>query len=237
VIFNIIRKNINKILGLVVLFYPVFVFFSIRMHLDPGFMLIVIMIFGMVYLGVILLNQGRKKTPAMFISPCILILIGIVGIVLETPFVAKIIPQMQGNRELIIKLYPVLASFSYTIIFLTTIIYPPTLAYGVAQIIDSSIKNSAAEKPMEIFCKKASIVWCVFFFLDMILAIATLFIYPNDSKKATDVWTLYNGLVTYLIIAIIFIIQVVQGKMIIRKYAPKPKKTQKTQKTHKEEPE
>jgi len=181
-------------------------------------MLIFIMLFGIAYFAVILLNEERRKKHAMFISPCILILIGLCGVFLDTNFIEKIWPSLKLEPEKIIKLYPVLANFSYTVIFLTTVIYPPTLAFDIALLIDKSVKNSAAEKPMEIFCRKASIVWCVFFSVDTLLAIITLFIYPDDPEKSMNIWGLYNGLVTYLIIAVIFVSQLIKGKMIIKKF-------------------
>jgi uncharacterized membrane protein len=212
-IFPVNKNNLKGLLGLVALLYPVIVFLSVVVFkVEPNRLSVFIIFFAVVYFVMIMSNQGKKKL-LMFISPALLFLIGIVGFFLDAPFIQHLFPLAAGKSNYVIKFYPVLTNTAYFILFFTTIIFPPTLAFDISLLLDKRIIGTAAQKPMERFCKNASVIWCVFFILDAIIAAFTVFVDdPNNT-----IWVIYNGAITYGVMGIIFVTQVVLGKMLIKK--------------------
>jgi uncharacterized membrane protein len=215
-IFPVNKNNIKGLLGSVALLYPVVVFLSVVVFkIEPNRLSIFIVFFAALYFVMIMSNPGKKKI-LMFISPALLFLIGTAGFFLDAPIVQRLFPLAAGKSNYVIKFYPVLTNTAYFILFFTTLIFPPTLAFDISLLLDKRIMGTAAQKPMELFCKKASIVWCVFFIIDAIIAAFTVFVDdPNNT-----VWVIYNTAVTYGIMGIIFVVQVVLGKILIKKSLP-----------------
>ncbi|MDR3324497.1 MAG: hypothetical protein LBS82_00715 [Spirochaetaceae bacterium] len=207
------KNNLKGLLGLVALLYPVIVFLSVVVfRVEPNRLSIFIVLFALIYFIMIMSNPGKKKA-LMFLSPALLFLIGTAGFFLDAPFIQHLFPLAAGKSNYVIKFYPVLTNTAYFILFFTTLIFPPTLAFDISLLLDKRIMGTAAQKPMELFCKKASVIWCVFFIIDAIIAAFTVF---ADDPNNT-VWVIYNGAVTYGVMGIIFVIQVVRGKMLIAK--------------------
>ena len=59
------------------------------------------------------------------------------------------------------------------------------------------------------WCRKVTVVWCVFFVLNGSAALATVL------SGDRDLWTLYNGFVSYLLIGLLF-----AGEWLLRPKAP-----------------
>ncbi|MDR2865253.1 MAG: hypothetical protein LBV68_06575 [Spirochaetaceae bacterium] len=212
-----IKQNIKGLLGLVALFYPLIVFLSVVVfNVKPNRLAVFIVLFGILYFIMVISNSGKKK-PVMFISPILLFLIGAAGFCLDAPFILELFPKAAGKSNYVIKFYPVLTNTAYFIIFFTSMIFPPSLAFDISVLIDAKIMGTAAQKPMEIFCKKASIIWCVFFILDSLVSLFTIFIETNTQQEADTIWAIYNGAITYVLMGIILLFQIILGKMLIRK--------------------
>lgn len=59
------------------------------------------------------------------------------------------------------------------------------------------------------WCRKVTVVWCVFFVLNGSAALATVL------SGDRDLWTLYNGFVSYLLMGLLF-----AGEWLLRPKAP-----------------
>jgi acyl-coenzyme A synthetase/AMP-(fatty) acid ligase len=75
---------------------------------------------------------------------------------------------------------------------------------------DKSIKGSLAEKRIEAYCGKVTLVWCGFFVLNGATALYTVF-WASDA-----VWSIYNGGISYILMGILF-----AGEFIVRKMTDK----------------
>jgi uncharacterized membrane protein len=213
---TVVKRNLKGLLGLVALFYPLVVFLSVVVFdVKPNHLSLFICLFGIAYFVIVVTNPEQKKL-AMFISPLLLILIGIAGYCLDMPFVQRLVPGAAGKTNYIIKLYPVFANTAYFILFFTTMLFPPTLVFDIAVLFDKRTNSAEARKPMEAFSMRASVVWCIFFVIDGVIAVFTVFLRFGDPKLETFIWGIYNGLITYILMATIAVVQFFRGKIIIK---------------------
>lgn len=100
-----------------------------------------------------------------------------------------------------LKLYPVLMSVGAFIIFLSTLIRPPTMIERFARLVEPDLPESGVK-----WTKNVTIVWCVFFLLNAAVALSTVLF------ASTDIWVLYNGFISYLLMGLLFI-----GEFLLRK--------------------
>ncbi|WOE31250.1 MULTISPECIES: septation protein IspZ [unclassified Acinetobacter] len=100
-----------------------------------------------------------------------------------------------------LKLYPVLMSLGALVIFAMTLFKPPSMIERFARLVEPDL-------PVEgvLWTKKVTIVWCIFFLLNAVISGFTVFF------TSTYIWTIYNGLLSYLLMGMILM-----GEFILRK--------------------
>jgi uncharacterized membrane protein len=175
--------------------YPLVMFFSLAVFRFPlRYLSIFIIVFAVIYL-VIHVHQ-KKKSVIIFISPILLICIGIVCFFLDD--------------DMVFKFYPVLANTAYLIIFGTSLLVPPPFVLSFVNLFVKSIRNTLPKKRLEQYCRRATAAWCVFFVLDGIAAFFTVF------RVSDLVWGIYNGGITYAVMGIIFVCQITRFKGIAK---------------------
>ncbi|MDR1932083.1 MAG: AMP-binding protein, partial [Spirochaetales bacterium] len=96
------------------------------------------------------------------------------------------------------------------VFFCYTLVSPPPLIFRLAILRDKTIKGSLAEKRVEKYCGRVTLLWCAFFVINGGIAAFTVF-FTSDT-----VWTLYNGGVSYILMGILF-----GGELMIRTMAAK----------------
>ena len=106
----------------------------------------------------------------------------------------------------ILKFYPVLINLAFLFAFGITLFLPPTMIFRFANMQDKSIKGSLGEKNVEVYCRKVTIVWCVFFIVNGSVAGFTII------HGSNILWAVYNGGISYILIGTLFL-----GEFIIRK--------------------
>jgi acyl-coenzyme A synthetase/AMP-(fatty) acid ligase len=111
---------------------------------------------------------------------------------------------------LFLKLYPVFINAALLIAFSLTLFTPPPMIFRFAVLQDKTIPGSLGEKRVERYCRKVTVVWCVFFVINGGIAALTAF-FASDA-----LWSLYNGGISYMLIGILF-----GGELMIRKCADK----------------
>jgi acyl-coenzyme A synthetase/AMP-(fatty) acid ligase len=84
------------------------------------------------------------------------------------------------------------------------------MIFRFAVLWDKTLRGSLAEKRVEAYCRKVTLVWCLFFIINGGIAAMTVFF-------ASDVlWSLYNGGISYIFIGILF-----GGELMVRKRVDK----------------
>lgn len=96
------------------------------------------------------------------------------------------------GHEIGLKFYPVLINLSFLYLFLSSLIYPPTIIERFARIRESNLSEDAIA-----YTRKVTIVWSIFFLMNgTIAAITVLF-------TSEEIWLLYNGMIAYLLIGLL----------------------------------
>jgi acyl-coenzyme A synthetase/AMP-(fatty) acid ligase/uncharacterized membrane protein/3-hydroxymyristoyl/3-hydroxydecanoyl-(acyl carrier protein) dehydratase len=174
--------------------YPIFVFvFLVILKIPPRYFSIFVVSIALIFfLGF----TSQKKDRFRVLSAGFL---GAVGLAC-----------FFSNSPLFLKLYPVLMNAVMLASFAYTLFAPPPLIFRFAVLQDKSIKGSLAEKRVEKYCRKVTVVWCGFFVLNGGIAAWTVFF-------GTDLlWSVYNGGISYILIGILF-----AGEFIVRKMTDK----------------
>lgn len=100
-----------------------------------------------------------------------------------------------------LKMYPVFMSVGAGIIFATTLIKPPSMIERFARLVEPDLPESGV-----IWTRKVTIIWCVFFVINAVIALYTVIFAPMK------VWVIYNGFISYILMGILFL-----GEFILRK--------------------
>ncbi|MEB3767075.1 septation protein IspZ [Acinetobacter sp. MD2] len=100
-----------------------------------------------------------------------------------------------------LKFYPVAMSLAALSIFAMTLLRPPSMIERFARVFEPDLPESGV-----IWTRKVTMVWCGFFFINACIALYTVFFAPMQ------IWVLYNGLVSYLLMGILL-----GGEFILRK--------------------
>ncbi len=97
------------------------------------------------------------------------------------------------NQPLIAQFYPVLMSGLAFGLFFYSLWYPPTIIELFARIQEPNLPPSGVQ-----YTRKVTIVWCCFFIVNGCIASYTILI------DNIALWTLYNGLISYLLMGLLF---------------------------------
>jgi len=200
---------VKYLFGFIAVLYPLLVFGALVVFKLPiRYFSIGIVIFAIVYSVINKQHYKGKKTIGLFITPLILCCIGTVNIILGSN---------EKYAEFILILYPVLADLAFLIIWITSFFFPPPFAFYFIQIIDKNIKNIVPKNKFDIYCFRATLVWCLYFIIDGIIAGITIIIY----YRSPNVWYIYNALITYIIMGLIFAGEYIILKLKAEKYRQK----------------
>ena len=105
------------------------------------------------------------------------------------------------NNETMLRLYPALVNCGMLLIFGFSLKYPPSLIERFARLHATDLTAAGIS-----YTRKVTQVWCVFFvFNGSVAAITALY-------TSREVWSLYNGLVAYILMGVLF-----AGEWLIRR--------------------
>ncbi len=178
--------------------YPAIVFLCLVILKVPFrvFSLFIIFI-GLVYL-LSATGKGKfKENLRLFISAALLLTAGLVCFF--------------TGSTLFIKLYPVLISGIFLFTFSYTLFNPPNICFRMACLQNRGLPESISGKRVEDYCRKVTLVWCVFFVLNGLTALATVFL------KNELLWSVYNGGIAYVLMGILFTVEFIIRKVVNKK--------------------
>jgi len=114
------------------------------------------------------------------------------------------------NSAIILKFYPLLMNILFLMSFGSTLFFPPSMIFRFAVIQDKSIQGSLNEKRIAAYCRKVTVVWCGFFIFNGSIAAWTIL------SGSDTLWSVYNGLISYILIGLLF-----AGELMVRKMVQK----------------
>ena len=104
-----------------------------------------------------------------------------------------------------IKLYPVAINLFLFSTFGYTLVQPPNIIFRFTTLWKPAYLDSPQRPQIEAYCQKVTQIWCGFFILNISISLVTAFFTPDW------VWSLYNGLISYLLMGLLFL-----GEFIVR---------------------
>lgn len=108
---------------------------------------------------------------------------------------------MIANREWLLRLYPAAMSFSLLTVFGRSLLKPPTIIERIARLREPDLPPEGVR-----YTRQVTRVWCIFFGLNGIIALATVF-------ASRELWALWNGLLSYLCMGTLF-----AGEWLVRRH-------------------
>lgn len=123
------------------------------------------------------------------------------------------------DEAIFLKLYPVAINLIFLAFFGSTLIRGPNMIFRFATLADKSVKGSFHEKKVENYCRKVTIIWCIFFIFNGSIATLTVFagkIFGITAENADRIWSLYNGGISYILMGVLF-----AAEFIVRKFVDK----------------
>lgn len=192
------QRHIKSLFGALAILYPLLVFCALVIFkLGVKFISVFLVIFAFAYIFINRKNFSLKKW-GLVITPVILFGIGIICLLTES--------------KIILKIYPALADLAYLTFFGVSLFIPPPVAFYFVDIFDKKVKTIIPTERFNQFCKNATISYCIYFFIDGVISAYIVFL-PSDT-----VWGIYNGFVTYALMGLVFIVEFIILKALLKKY-------------------
>jgi len=169
------------LLGVVLVCYPLIVYLMLD-KIGPALL-------GIILILLMLVRSGfwSRRSPTLAWSSLALAAIAIGLLLID-------------DTALVLKLYPALVNLGLLVAFAYTLVYPPSMIERIVR---------AMRRPLSVktgpYTRIVTMVWCGFFTVNGI--VATLIALSGS----LTFWTIYNGLVSYIIMGMLII-----GELIFR---------------------
>ncbi len=178
-------------IAVVVLVYPIAIYFGLQ-YLQPKYL--AISLAALVILRALFTNNQLLKA-----IKGLWIVILVIGLTLAGF-------SYFSNTDLGLKLYPVIITGSFLALFSYSLFNPPSVIERLARLQEPELPPEGVR-----YTKAVTQVWCGFFVFNMVAALYTVFF------TTTEVWALYNGLISYLLMGALFISELAYRKWVLQK--------------------
>jgi uncharacterized membrane protein len=111
---------------------------------------------------------------------------------------------------LAIKSYPITISLSLAAVFGYSLIHPPCAIERIARLMEPNLNDKGVA-----YTRKVTIVWIIFFLINASISLMTA-VWGD-----LEVWTFYNGFLSYLCVGIVFGLE-----FIVRQFVKKQHRTE-----------
>jgi uncharacterized membrane protein len=166
--------------------YPLIIFFGIQ-YLQPRYVALL--------LAMLLIIRWRNEAKSLLSG------MSQIYVVVFTTLLLVVVLTTITNNETLLRLYPALVNAGMLFIFGYSLKSPPSIIERFARLHEPAL-NAAGVR----YTRKVTQVWCGFFVLNGCVAIFTALC------ASRAVWSLYNGLIAYILMGIMF-----AGEWLIRR--------------------
>lgn len=104
------------------------------------------------------------------------------------------------NNEILLRLYPACISLLMLFVFTRTLFRPPSMIERFARLSTPELPPAGVR-----YTRRVTVVWCVFFVVNGGIAAAS-------AMASREFWAIYNGLIAYLLMGLLFM-----GEWIVRR--------------------
>ncbi|HEY9034028.1 MAG TPA: hypothetical protein VIN71_08835 [Pseudomonadales bacterium] len=172
------RTVINSLLVLLTVLYPFAVFFGLE-HVQPRYLALLLLL---VFVLRLLLRPGQGFQRRDMLLLAVLLLF------------AGLVFTLNSQQGLLF--YPVLINLFMLASFAATLLYPPSMIERFARIHNKTLPDHAIP-----YTRGVTMVWCLFFALNTLASAYTALFCP------LHVWSLYNGLLAYGLVGLLFVLE------------------------------
>jgi uncharacterized membrane protein len=189
------RPNRNPWLAVAIiggLAYPPLVWFGMS-RLPPG----IIVLFGLGLIGLRLLGNRRAERGVAEAAALALILagVGLAVLLLLAPSAAALA-------------YPIAVSLATAMIFGRSLIRPPTVVERIARLREPDLAPQGV-----LYARRVTVVWTIFLVANAAVSGATAL------WGTLETWTLWNGLISYLLMGMLFVGEIGVRQVVRRRHA------------------
>ncbi|MCK5831604.1 MAG: hypothetical protein KAH20_15020 [Methylococcales bacterium] len=167
---------VRGVIGFLTISYPIAVFYGIK-FLEPWQIALILLLVLFVRLLTMRVNQKWNR---------LILLLGLIYCVFA----------LWSNNMITLKFYPVLISFSFFVVFFTSLFYPPPIIERFARLQHPDLPEKGIR-----YTRKVTQVWCVFFMFNGLVATATVL------WSSFAFWSLYNGFISYVLMGLLMAIE------------------------------
>ena len=169
------RRSLTLVIAALGIAYPFLVYFGLRL-VSP-----IVMVAGLLILLMLRFLFDRGGSVRKRLAPVFAVAgIGVLALVALSPLAG-------------LKAYPILVSLGFAGLFASSLISPPTIVERIARLREPDLPASAIP-----YLRNVTMAWIVFFLTNAAISAATAF------SGSLEAWTLYNGLISYLLIGAMF---------------------------------
>lgn len=163
----------------ILLLYPFAIYFGLN-YFSPSLLAVLLL----VLLSIRLLLVKKTLTKMPWLLPASLL--GALAIVYS----------LVSDSTIGFKLYPIMVNLAMLGVFSYSLFRPPCIIETFARLTDKNLSEQGVQ-----YTIKVTYLWCLFFILNGLVSLYTAFF------SSLDIWLLYNGLVAYLLMALIMAIE------------------------------
>lgn len=178
-----LRWLVNSVLVLLTLLYPFAIYFGLEYkQLEARYLAVLLLaVFALRHL----LTRSRQQQEQQPHNRLMLILLSIFALLI-----------FMLNSESGLRFYPVLINLCMLFTFAYTLIYPPSMIERFSRLVTPELSPQGVA-----YTRKVTMVWCVFFTMNALFSAYTALFF---SLKA---WSLYNGLIAYGLVGLMFVVE------------------------------
>lgn len=170
------RKFVNGAIGALTLLYPLAVYYGVQ-SLEPWQIAAILAL-----LLIVRLSTRRVSDRS--------------GLWLLVAAALYCVVAIWNNDVITLRLYPALINLGLLVIFAASLHFPPPVIERLARLQHPDLPPKGV-----LYTRKVTQVWCVFFLLNGLTALATAL------WSSFAVWSLYNGLVAYVLMGMLMAIE------------------------------
>lgn len=180
-------KLLNIVIAVLLVGYPFLVYFGL-IWFDARAVALLLIALAAVRLAC--LDKAPRGAP---LCQALLLPIAVVALI-------GLLVMVSGEPSLL-RFYPVAVNAGMLLLFGATLLRPPSMIERIARLAEPRLTPKAAR-----YTRVVTQVWCGFFVVNGAIALATT-VFADFA-----VWTLYNGLIAYLLMALLFL-----GELFVRR--------------------
>ncbi len=160
------------------LVYPLAIFFGLQV-LEPRYV-------ALLLAGALVLR--RRKDAGRFLAGLSCVNLAVLAALLGLAALTAV-----TNSETLLRLYPAAMSLGMLLLFGLSLRFPPSMIERFARLHEPDLPSAGV-----LYTRRVTQVWCIFFVANGSFAAWTAL------YASRDTWALYNGLIAYLLMGVLF---------------------------------